>query len=143
MKFTGNLRTPILKNVFFEIRIRRVYSSKQKHYLKFFWRIPVFMEKGWTQSKHFWSKFDALLPPWRWLKFKKISSSGEKRQTLGYPNMSKSRLYLLSPFWEKTRLLFAILRLFLPGNKAGSQFKGLESNLTNPISSTRFLINFL
>ena len=31
------------------------------------------------------------------------------------------------PFPEKTRLLFAIFRLFLPGNRVGSQMKGLES----------------
>ena len=47
--------------------------------------------------------------PWRWPKSKKIISGEEKRQPLGYPNMSKSSLYLLSP--GKTRLLFVIFGL--------------------------------
>ena len=39
--------------------------------------------------------------PWRWPKSKKIITSSKKLQPLGYPNMSKPRLYLLSPFREK------------------------------------------
>ena len=31
------------------------------------------------------------------------------------------------PFPRKIRLLFAIFRIFLPGNRAGSQVKGVEA----------------
>ena len=37
---------------------------------------------------------------WRWPKSKKIRSSGEKFRLLGFPIISKSKLYLLSPFQE-------------------------------------------
>ena len=58
------------------------------------------MKKRRTQSFHFWSTNDPF-SPWRLPKWKKIRSSGEKLQLLGYANMSKSRLYLLSFFPEK------------------------------------------
>ena len=50
-----------------------------------------------------------LVSPWRWRKSKKISISGEKLQSLDYPNMSKLRLYHLSLF-QKNMITFCIVR---------------------------------
>ena len=64
------------------------------------------------------SKFSLLVQlwplvfPWRWPKSKKIRSSGEKLQLLGHANMSKSRLYLLSPFQEKQDYYLLYLGFF-------------------------------
>ena len=58
----------------------------------------VFREKGRIQSFHFWSHFEPAVTPWRWRKSKKVNVGKEKLQPLGYPYMSKTRLYLLSPF---------------------------------------------
>ena len=68
-----------------------------------------------------------LFSSWRWPKSKKISSSAEKFQSLSYPNMSKKSLYLISIFRESYWLLSAIFGIFLPGNRVGSQVKGIES----------------
>ena len=57
---------------------------------------------------------------------RKLALLVEKRQPLGYPNMSKSRLYLLSCFREKYDYFLQYLDYFCP-NRAGSQVKGLES----------------
>ena len=67
------------------------------------------------------------ISPWRWQESKQISSGGEKPQPLGYPNMSKCQGSISFLLPEKTQLLFAIFGLFLPGNRVGSQLKGLES----------------
>ena len=41
-----------------------------------------------------------------------------------------------SPLFRKNTVTFCNIWLFLPGNRAGWQVKGLESNLTNPNAST-------
>ena len=83
--------------------------------------------KGRTQSSHFCSNFDPSFPPKNDQNWKKISSSAETFQPLSHPNVSKWSLYLISPFREKLRLLFAIFGINLPGNRAGSQARGVES----------------
>ena len=45
------------------------------------------------------------------------------------------------PFPGKIRLLFAIFGIFLAGNRAGSQVKGVESKFEK--YATRFLVSFL
>ena len=60
-------------------------------------------------------------------KSKKIIVSAGKRQPLDYPNMSKSRLHLLSPFREKYVYFLQDLDYFCQ-ETVGSQVKGLESN---------------
>ena len=57
--------------------------------------------KNRSQSLHFWSNFDHPFPPEDGLNRKRQAVVGKKPQALGSPNMSKSRLYLLSPFQEK------------------------------------------
>ena len=52
------------------------------------------------------------------------SSSVEKPQPLGYQNMSKWRLYLLSPFWEKYDYFLHYLGFFWPETRRGHQSKG-------------------
>ena len=47
------------------------------------------------------------------------------------------------PFPGKIRLRFAISGVLFIRKQAGSQVKGLESNLTNTILSTRRRVNFL
>ena len=54
------------------------------------------MEKGLTKKDCTFGP--TLNPHFPLKKSKKISCSAEKLQPLGYPDMSKSRLSLLSPF---------------------------------------------
>ena len=42
---------------------QRQYSSKHEQSLKNFLITRLFMEKGWTQSQHFWSCFDPSFSP--------------------------------------------------------------------------------
>ena len=56
------------------------------------------MEKRRTKTKHFWSNFDRPLFPEDSQNRKKIRTSAEKLQLLGSPDISKSRIYLVSPF---------------------------------------------
>ena len=81
-----------------------------------------------------WPIFSALA----WPKSKKISSSVKKLQPLCYPNISKWSLYLniyiykhihihLYTYIHNTRLGFAILGIFLPGNRVRSHVKRVIS----------------
>ena len=42
---------------------QRLYSSKQEHRLKIFWKVWVFKEQGRTQNLHFWSNLDLPVLP--------------------------------------------------------------------------------
>ena len=80
------------------------------------------MERGRTQDLH----FDPTLTPGfllKMTKIEKIRSSQEKLQPLSYPNMSKSRLYLLSPFWEKYFLRCLVVDAEFNAESVGSNFK--------------------
>ena len=84
-----------------------------------------------------------LLSSWKLAKIKKVSNSADKLQPLSYPNMSKWNLYLLSPFWEKCNYFLQYLKYFYQEKGRCHKSKGLNENLTNTFSSTRFLDNFL
>ena len=83
------------------------------------------MEKGRTQSWHFWSNFDTSFPPEDGENNKKkyISSNVENLQSLSYPNMSLSPL----SFFGKTRFLSAVFGIFLLENRVRSKVKGKGS----------------
>ena len=83
------------------------------------------MEIGRIQNLHFWSNFDPPFFPKDGGNPKILAVVRKKVQPLGYSNVSKSRLYLLS-FLGKIRLLFALFGLFLAENKAGSPVIGSE-----------------
>ena len=83
-----------------------------------------------------------IFTSWGWPKSKKISSSVEKYQSLNHPNISKWSLYLniyiykyihihiyiyIYTYIHNSRLIFAIFGIFLPGNRVGSQVKGVKS----------------
>ena len=53
-----------------------------------------------TQSLHFWFNFAHPFSPEDDRNRKNIISGEEKRQPMGYPNISKPRLDLFSPFPE-------------------------------------------
>ena len=90
--------------------------------------------------------FGSTLTPhflWRWPKSKKRSNRARKLQPLSYWNMSKSRLYLLSPFLEKYDYFLHYLGYFSQERERGHRSEEQNQNLTYPISPTRFLVNFL
>ena len=108
LKIVKALRTDSasMKLLFLEVVLQQTKTLFEKT-----WRIRFFMKKWRAQSLQFWSSLDPV-SPWRWLKSKKISSSWEKLQPLDYPNMSKSRLYLVSPFQENTITFCNIWAIF-------------------------------
>ena len=57
--------------------------------------------------------------------------------------MSKSRFYFLYPFRKKCEYFLQYLGYFCQETGRGHYSKCCNQNLTNPISSTRFLVNFL
>ena len=57
--------------------------------------------------------------------------------------MSKSRFYLLYPFRKKCEYFLQYLGYFCQETGRSHYSKCCNQNLTNPISSTRFLVNFL
>ena len=90
--------------------------------------------------------FGSSLTPhflWRLPKSKKRGNRARKRQPLGYRNMSKSRLYLLSPFLEKYDYFLHYLGYFSQERERGHRSEDQNQNVTYPISPTRFLVNFL
>ena len=75
------------------------------------------------------------------VEIEKISSDAEKLQSLGYPNMSKSRLCLFSSFQEKYEYFLHYLGYFWQETGRGHKSKGQNQNLTYAISPTGFLVN--
>ena len=84
------------------------------------------MEKGRTQSQHFWSNFDSSFPPEDSQNRKNKQQHG-KTSTIELSKYLKMKSLSSLTFPGKIRLLFAIFAIFLPGNRAGSQVKGVES----------------
>ena len=94
--------------------------------LVLFWMIRVFMEKGRTQSYH----YGLPLTPFFLLKMVKVEKKYAvcgKTSVIELSKYVKIKSLSPLPFSGKIRLLFAIFRIFLPGNTAGSQVKGVES----------------
>ena len=105
---------------------QRQYSRKQKYCLKNFWWIQVFIEKGRTQSWHFWSNFDPSFPPENGQNRKNKQYCG-KISVIELSKYVKIKSLSSLPFPGKIGLLFAIFGIFLPDNRVGSQVKGGES----------------
>ena len=76
-----------------------------------------FYRKGIHPNLALWTLNSALNPVslWRWPKSKKTSSIAEKLQPLDYPNMSKSKVYLLPPFRER----YDYFLQYFPRNRPG------------------------
>ena len=79
-----------------------------------------------------------IFSSWRGPKSIKITSSAEKLKPLSHPNMSKWSLHLniyihkhihihIRTYIHNTRLVFAIFGMCLPGNRVGSQVRGVKS----------------
>ena len=80
------------------------------------------MEKGQTQSQHFWFNFDPLFP----LKMSEIEINKQWYRKTSAKHVKIKALSPL-PFPGKIWLLFSISVLFLQGNREGSQVRRLES----------------
>ena len=89
-----------------------LYSSKQEHRLKIFWKVWVFKEQGRTQNLHFWSNLDLPVLPKDGGNQKILAVVWKKFQALGYSNMSKSRIYLLSRFCKRYNYFLHFLCCF-------------------------------
>ena len=115
---------------------QRQYFSRQKQYLNNLSKIWIFTETGRTQNL----RFRSPVPPEECRNRKMYIFSTKKIRPSGYPNMSKSGLYLLSPSHEKQDYFPLFLHIF--GQKAGcsQRLKGQNQNLTQPILEPTILV---
>ena len=90
------------------------------------WSSQVFIGKNGTEAS---TLGPTLTPrsPVKMTEKEKISSSEEKLQSLGYPRMPVQGFISCPLSKKEMRLLFGMLGLFLPRNRAGSQVKNLKS----------------
>ena len=107
------------------------YSSwRVTHWFKNFSKTQIFTEIGRSQSLHFFFVFVQLwghFSPWRRPKSKKVNVSQGKTTPSRYPNITKSRLYLVPIFQEKYDYFLSHFGCFLVKKGAWSHFKGSES----------------
>ena len=89
------------------------------------WKFFKGFEFLWKRNRPKVSTFGPTLIPGSPLKMVEIEKnrSAEKLQSLGYPIMSKSRLYLHSPLGKN---LITFGNIWASMNSVGSQDKGLE-----------------
>ena len=80
-----------------------VFSQRKIQCLKNLWKNWIFSRRGQTQMCSFVPSLNPVTS-WRWPKSWKISALQEKLWLLGYPNMSKSKPFRVSSFWEITFL---------------------------------------
>ena len=116
---------PILPKLSPEVVFQQIKLLLQKNL-----KDCVFMKKRQTQSLHFCSNFDHPLPSKDDRNRKKKSSGGEKLQPLDYPNTSKSKLYLRSPFPKKCDYYLQYLGYVCQETGQRHKSKGQNQNLT-------------
>ena len=100
-------------------------------------------KKERTQTLQFWSNFNFPVSPRSWPKSKNYILLQKNFQPLSYPNISKSRLYLLSSFIERYDYLLPYLGYFWQDTGRDQESKSQNQNLTYLIPPTWFLVNFL
>ena len=95
-------------------------------FLQIFFKL--FKKKKHTQSLHFQSNLDHPFFSLKMAKIEKDKKQWRKTSTIMLSKYVKIKALSPLPFLGKTRLLFITFELFfLPGNRIGSQIKGLES----------------
>ena len=72
-----------------------------------------------------------------------VKNHGRKTSTVGLSKYVKMKALSPLSFPGKIRLLFPIFRLFLPGNRAGSEVKGLESKFDKTYFIHAIPVNFV
>ena len=122
------------------MKVLRIDSAWKKS-MKGYWGFKPLLPHRWSnlgkylKNSNFCGKetnpkfalFVQLWPPDsspKMAEIKKVNGRAEKLQPSGYPNISKSRLYLLSPFREKYNYILHYLGYFWHETGRGHKSKG-------------------